>query len=586
MVKRFLITTALEETWRDNEPVLFLGEWCKLYSRKEQWSQMEAQVLPYHWDDRAKLESDYQYLQDFYEVLLADLSIKLNQIHGVSHDLRYWRILVGPWLAYFVQMLFDRWYSIEQAVRQFDINETVVLIMNEEHLVPNDFVDFIRLFTGDEWNHFLYSEILLYFPSISTISCPYQAFKGIAQPISRKSRVKRFLSGCYTKIISFTSRDEDVFLLSTYLPEKDESNLYRRLGQKPQRWRSVSPVKSSLNNRMRQWNLDGESKSQFEVCARSLISRQIPKVYLEGYSELIKYSTALPWPKRPKLIWTSNCCNSDDVFKAWAAEKVERRSPLVIGQHGGNYGIGKRLFIEDHEIKISDHYLTWGWSKSNESKIIPIGQLISKKPLDINHYIQKKAILVTCAVPRQSYFLYSAVISRQWLDYLDDQFTFIENLPLHIQKAITVRLYPHDYGWGQVSRWRDRLPQIHLDGGQSKMSDLILQSRMYISTYNATTFLESFNMNIPTVIYWNTEHWELRDSAIPYFEELERVGIFHPSPASAAKHVAKVWDNVRDWWMSKEVQDVLISFTKQYCHLPENLLNDVEKALKNIISKT
>lgn len=89
MVKRFLITTALEDTWRDDGPVVFLGEWCRRYSRRDCWSVMDAEVLPYHWDDRAKFQADYQYLRDFDERLLQDLTVQLNQIHGVDHSLRY-----------------------------------------------------------------------------------------------------------------------------------------------------------------------------------------------------------------------------------------------------------------------------------------------------------------------------------------------------------------------------------------------------------------------------------------------------------------------------------------------------------------
>ena len=72
-MKRLLITTALEETWGDGQPVLFLGEWCRRYSLKDHWSKMDAEVLPYHWNDRAKLYADYQYLREFYERLLRDL---------------------------------------------------------------------------------------------------------------------------------------------------------------------------------------------------------------------------------------------------------------------------------------------------------------------------------------------------------------------------------------------------------------------------------------------------------------------------------------------------------------------------------
>ena len=122
MVNRFLITTALEDSWRDDEPVLFLGEWCRRYSRKDRWSRMDAEVLPYHWGDRAKLHDDYTSLQGFHERLLQDLVVQLNRIHGVDRSPRYWRILVGPWLGYFVPMLFDRWSSIQEAVHRHHLS--------------------------------------------------------------------------------------------------------------------------------------------------------------------------------------------------------------------------------------------------------------------------------------------------------------------------------------------------------------------------------------------------------------------------------------------------------------------------------
>ncbi len=46
MVKRFLVTTALKETWRDDEPVLFLGEWWRLYSSHDLCATLAAAVLP------------------------------------------------------------------------------------------------------------------------------------------------------------------------------------------------------------------------------------------------------------------------------------------------------------------------------------------------------------------------------------------------------------------------------------------------------------------------------------------------------------------------------------------------------------
>ena len=47
--------------------------------------------------------------------MLRTMKEQLNEIHRVDHSLRYWRILVGPWLGYFTQPLFDRWESVHQA---------------------------------------------------------------------------------------------------------------------------------------------------------------------------------------------------------------------------------------------------------------------------------------------------------------------------------------------------------------------------------------------------------------------------------------------------------------------------------------
>ena len=40
-IKRHLITTADERTWKLDSPVLFLGEWCRLYDRNAVWDKMD-----------------------------------------------------------------------------------------------------------------------------------------------------------------------------------------------------------------------------------------------------------------------------------------------------------------------------------------------------------------------------------------------------------------------------------------------------------------------------------------------------------------------------------------------------------------
>ena len=590
MVRRFLITTALEETWRDDERVLFLGEWCRRYSRKDRWSRMDAEVLPYHWDDREKLYADYHYLQDLYECLLQGLTAQLNRIHGVDHSLRYWRILVGPWLGTFTQILFDRWTSIQQAVTRYELSETIVLREPEGALIPTDMPEFCELIEGDEWNHDIYSTIIQH---TGTVPCSQRMqihHEGVTltrpatTPTIPGGKTRRLLRGWYTRLAGIWSRDEDAFFIGTYLPHMDEMRLQLRFRQVPQLWRRVLPRQVAPDRRMRAWSLSSGDNTSFELFAGTMIARQIPSIYLEGYAQLLERTEELPWPDKPKIMWTSVEYNTGDVFKAWAAEKVEQGTPLVIGQHGGGFGTHLWGFYEDHILSIGDAFLSWGWEEVGQPRVKRVGQLTAKRPLGIRHANQAGILLVTCSQPRQSYYMYSVVVSRQWLDYFDDQCAFVGSLPARIRDALTVRLYARDYGWDQVARWRDRFPDLRLDDGRSDITNLICQSRLYIATYNATTFLEAFTMNIPTVMFWNPSHWELRNTAIPYFDDLKRVGIFHETPECAARHVAAIWDDVEAWWTSPTVREVLGRFKARYCFLPDDLLDRAEHVLREVMA--
>ena len=94
---------------------------------------------------------------------------------------------------------------------------------------------------------------------------------------------------------------------------------------------------------------------------------------------------------------------------------------------------------------------------------MPIGQFKLKNK--IKYVVNNKIVLVTSTMPRYSYEMLSATVSRQWLDYLEDQFEFCKKIGNELRKNLIVRLYQHDYGWNQKERWKDQFPNIELDSG-------------------------------------------------------------------------------------------------------------------------
>ena len=574
MVKRFLITTALEQTWRQDVPVLFLGEWCRRYDRRHIWERMDAQVVSYHWDDREKLHRDYLYLRDLHEGLLAELGDYLNALHGVDHSLRYWRILVGPWLGYFVQVLFDRWCMLRKACNEHQVSGVRVLKRSILNVVANDMRDFSDLYVEDEWNENVFGDL------ITTLRMPVEWMEA-REASSQSMRGTRSVRSTLRNVAGQMARelsgalctDREYVFVSSYLPRRQDFQLQCLLGQLPKIWQLPEVPRYSANPVTREELMTTLPNAEnFEELARYMIHRHLPKAYLEGYPDLVVRTGKLGMPERPQAIFTANAYSSDDVFKLWAASKTESGIPLLIGQHGGNYGMAKWGFTEDHQIAIADRFLTWGWTEPDQPNLTPAGNLkgFGKKQ---KNDAQGVALLIQMTMPRYSYHMYSVAVASQWLDYFEDQCRFVKALSSDVLGQTLVRLYKHDYGWCQKQRWRDRFPLVRLDDGRRTMRSLINQSRICISTYNATTYLESLSLNVPTLMFWNPAHWELRTSARPFFESLSSVGIFHTTPEGAANHLTRVWDDIDGWWNNAETQRVRLGFCDRYARLPEKPLH-------------
>ena len=576
-MKKHLVTTAVESSWPSKgKNILFLGEWCKRFNRKDKWTELDSDTVEYHWDDREKVHSDYQYLKELHEDMLAEMKDYLNDLHGVSRSLRYWRVQLGPWMGYFLPILFDRWSMLERAQADFDIIDLETPSYDISEVIAEDTNHFIDLSLSDHWNHVIFSELADVFSFKKTLvrSPEFNQFfmrmRQNKKPINTsKSKIKNLISSLCQRCFE----ESDVFVYTTYLSRLNEIKLSLKIGQFPQFIRNkCEDLSQVLPQGRNSFNITA-SMSDFSEIASIMLKRHMPITYNEGYKSVLKTVENLRWPKRPKSILTAVAWVGDDVFKLWAGDKVENGSHLVIVQHGGNFGVAKWNFFEEHQVAISDKFLTWGWDDPKNNEIIAFGcpkLLDSKVSFDESGGL----LIIGLSMPLFSYYMYSAVISAcQWTSYFNDQVTFVSSLDKKIRINTLFRMAAPDYGCGQEDRWKDRKNQLEVvveDSSSRPLADSISESRLVVSTYNATTFLETMAMDVPTVVFWNPEHWELRGAAKSHFDDLRDVGILHYSSESAAKHVNNVWLDVGSWWKSGEVQRVRRKFCRRYSHIPTN----------------
>ena len=587
----FLVTTADQRFWKTDEPILFLGEWCKLYSQKGAWEELSYDVLPYHWDDRTKFYRDYLYLNTLYEHILSELSQGLNQIHSVKQSIRYWRIIIGRWLSFFIQIYHDRYQSILAAAASGKVTRTLIGKYDREEWVPRDY----RVFDGwaieDDYNHYLYSRLIE-----CTNGMPFDAVdvtRDSTEVAKHRNTNKLSLSTFKTSLRHFLGRGSkltpgflnQIVFVSPPFRMNDLTRLQLSLGQLPY----VPPQYLTPPDSPVDWNLREKlsctsSTSEFEQLLSNIIVEQIPTVYVEGFAEMNEASLRT-YPKNAKAVVVGSDFNSNDGFKMWVAHNADRGVKFAGVQYGGHYGTGLWSSTEEHEISIYDRYYTWGWDLKEKQNVVPLPLVkFNSTKRNIQPKKHGRLLLVSLGLPRYSYYMYSIpVASTGMLSYFDDQYRFVRALSEESQSLLLVRPYLlNDYGWDEKDRWADELPEIECYDGSKSMTEQLAESSLFIGTYNATTYLETFAVNHPSVLFWNPDHWELNETAQPYFEELCRVGILHYTPESAAKKVNEICNDPLSWWQQSGIQQAKDNFCRRFAHTSNDWLRQWKSELKRL----
>lgn len=571
---RTLVTADLHGVWGNDPVVILLGEWCRPSAKSSVVAGRDVQVIPYHWNDRDKLRRDFERLLGLNEELLHELVPHFNRLHGVSEDIQFWRLVLGYWLNIFTTVLYDRWASLNYAKKLYEGKlRTYVFEADQEACSTIDTGDFIKKATeSSDWNHATISLLLSRIPEIEKVSIGSRPIrKDVESRVGRQGLARRF----YKWITCRLKRHDRFFLISTYLSRRNMIEVELRLGQLPLPRVPVTLVQSAqlpTKPEMRNWQLPVKrGADDFDVVVRDLLPKLLPKIFLESFGVLMDTASGLPWPKSPQVIFTSNQHFTDDVFKAWAAQKIKAGARLVIGEHGG-YGTG--LFNGGHtyQLAVADRFISTGWSDRKYPHITALGNF--RRSTDrVTPNPEGKAILVCGIMPKFAFEIRAMMLASQVLDYFDNQFRFVTALPESLKRSVLVRLAASDYGWNQKDRWFERFPDVALDEGCRPIWKVAAECRLFISTYNATTYIESFSHNFPTVMFWDPKRWELKPEAAPYFERLKAVGIYHETPESAAAHVADVWSDVPKWWFSRPVQEARVAFCDAYTSMPSDLVD-------------
>lgn len=589
-VHRHLITTDDERTWKFDRPVVFLGEWCRLYDRRHIWQNMDAIVAAPYGLSQASRDADHAEARALEDMLFPLLCEALNVQHGTKHGTRFWRIVLGHWFRRCVDVVVNRVRTLELCLWNYQLNGTTAFSDKNYALAPQDSYAAVWAFNDALWNSALYFRILnlLDAPNCPVEVIPDTALSGfclseIAAEITIKQQALRWGIGCVRKLTGLLARESDAFIINSYLPKKEELKFQLALRQTPQLW--VSPkyavtkkpdreLRQGLSNQIAQ-----KSGDTLHDILSLMLFELLPVCFLEGFAELSEKIQQLPWPSKPKFIFTSNSFDMDEVFKLWAAAKVESGSKYVLGQHGNNYGTYRYMHPSIEEL-VADRFLTWGW-KDGLPQQIPsfMFKNAGRKPKGDAYNPEGGLLLIEL---HAGLMLTTWDATAEFKNYFMDQQRFIKWLQKSPREHLTIRLHGVHarLKWCEEERWKGFDPEVRLDKGASDINKLTKESRLVVHSYDSTGILETLSQNIPTIAFWQNDLEHLRDSAKPYYQLLVDAGIVHFTPESAAAKINEVWNDVPEWWGRTSVQEARKRFCDRYARIVSCPISE----LKNILS--
>ncbi len=587
-MKVFLATTAIEEFWCKDQKNIFLGEWCKLHNRRNEWMSLEYKDVPFVWENTDITLNGIKYCDKVYEKTLVELSQILNEYHGISKDVHYYRIILGNWLFLFIHQLYDKYLTLKKAFEKYPDAQTW-LLDKDQYFVPVEYNDYLQHLVSDKYALQLYSHIL------TAMGYDFER-KRLSEPIEQMFSYRtnfdippKFrLFDLLTKVLSSIStvfHKKTITITAPYF-SYNQVEKYLKILFKSRFRCIIDDMRYKVNIR---FNIDKTMRKQelslngneFESVLSKILLCNVPILFVEGFASFKNSVMKMPIHKS-KAFFTANALHGNYIFKFFLAEHY-KTVKILNGQHGGGYGIHFISACEEYEKSVSDIFYTGGWKKNENTIPLAVPKFCSK---EFSTGISSDEILFTInEMPRYVYRLqFSPLASNYLFETLNQIIVFLK----HFQRRdkLVIRTYPQNlYGWDTNERIAEHFRDCFFDDFSKPFDQMLRRARVFVTSSAHTTYLEALAINKPTIIFLSDKVFRSHPDAQLYFERLQDVKILHWSPESAAEHLNAVYENVDEWWDLKEVQEARKAFVKKYAYSCPNWANEWVQEFNRVLAE-
>ena len=259
----------------------------------------------------------------------------------------------------------------------------------------------------------------------------------------------------------------------------------------------------------------------------------------------------------PKIVFTMYGHASNDFFKIWLADKIDKGKKLIICEHGGDTE-QKRYF--DFHKNVADKMITHTTPKNNSEIQLP-PTFAQKK----NFLKTGSKLLYLCFNQYHfSYRIHNGPIGPEMQDYFLFSKNFLNRLNKDIKKSLIIRQGPLDI-WKLKDKFRKYFGKKYVSNNKNLYKDLF-NSKVVINTCFGTTYIQTMVYNKPTILLLSKDLWNINKNVKNFYEVLKENKLIFTDFEQANYHLSSIWDNPLDWWESKEINKIKKDFNKHFAN--------------------
>ncbi len=571
-MKNCLVTTGISEFWGREKDLLLLGPWCLAEKKNRQLVDHTAYcIVPSPWEPPLKIKEAADFCHGIYEEILPELSRQLNLMHGVSCPERYWRVLIGPWLAHFIGVFYERYKRIENAFTFFPESYTYVLPEENCTLSSFDTYDFVSVrgqATRDYYNLKLFSLIVNYLylekavekvtdaPSIDNrIELEPKFTKRLFYDVKK---IKRLF--CHPDIVlSDMYRFDYMQILSLESESRPNSVFFENFEN------ILGASKGNKYSREQRSAFKFKEKSdKFQTLLRQLIAEAIPMSYVENFEAYRRKTWKL---ESVKAVGSAVGWYFNEGFKYFAAEALLKGAKLLDFQHGGGYGVSLSFPAENISLE-KDMFYTWGWRSSKSSNTLPLPSPYLSKLKNTHQPCEDMILFIGNCTHKYICRFFSITLADDIPGYFGGKKIFFQSLRQEVRDIIRYRPY-QEIGWNEDESIHTLIPHLKFLK-EGKLPELMRRVKLVVIDHQSTSYLEAFTINVPCICYWEHDVNLIRPEAEEDFFGLADAGILYKHPAEAAEKVNEIFKDPLIWWQDPKVQKAKNRFCEKFALTSRN----------------